>query len=314
MARGATDEPDQFPPTVDPTATDGDQPSRRCGQFDDWTGRDVGRYHLEAILGRGGMATVYAAKDTILGRLVALKLPHGTCFSCNDSRNQFLHEAKTAASLRHPGLVAIHDVGSLDDGHPYLVMEHIAGRSLAQELALGRPSLERAVRIAAEIADAVHCVHENNLVHRDLKPANVLLDAEGRPHVTDFGLALHEDTQSQYVGNISGTLPYMAPEQVRGEAHRLDGRSDVWAIGVMLYEMLTGRRPFRGNTANEVFDEILWRTPKPLRQIDDGIPDELERICLKSLAKDVHERYTSAAGLAEDLRRALPQIAARVSI
>jgi serine/threonine protein kinase len=184
-------------------------------------------------------------------------------------------------------------------------MEFIEGRSLAHELSKGPLPLRRTIEIAADVAEAVHCVHENNLVHRDLKPANVLLDCDGRPHVTDFGLALHEDVQSEFVGDISGTLPYMAPEQVRGEAHRLDGRSDIWAIGVMLYEMLTGRRPFRGNTANEVFDEILWRAPKPPRQINDQIPEEVEAICLKCLAKDVDDRYTSAASLVDDLRREL---------
>jgi serine/threonine protein kinase len=305
MARGVTDDPQDLPPTVDPTVTDGSQPTRRSRAFADWSGRDVGRYRLESIVGKGGMAAVYAARDTVLDRRVAVKVPHGTCFSCDDSRDKFLREARVAASLQHDGLVTIHDVGSLDDGHPYLVMEFIEGRSLAQELSKGPLPLRRALAIAADVAEAVHCVHENNLVHRDLKPANVLVDCDGRPHVTDFGLALHEDVQSEFVGDISGTLPYMAPEQVRGEAHRLDGRSDIWALGVMLYEMLTGRRPFRGNTANEVFDEILWRAPKPPRQIDDRIPEAVEAICLKCLAKDVDDRYTSAASLVDDLRREL---------
>jgi WD40 repeat protein len=162
------------------------------------------------------------------------------------------------------------------------------------------PSHAQAARLLATVADALHYAHHRGFVHRDLKPSNILIDRFGRPHVGDFGLAIHEDRQRSHKGECAGTPSYMAPEQVRGESHQLDGRTDIWSAGVILYEMLTKRRPFRGDR-EELFEDILKRDPKPPRQIDDTIPPELERICLKCLAKKTTDRFSTAADLARAL-------------
>ena len=153
------------------------------------------------------------------------------------------------------------------------------------------------------IAEAAHHAHRSSLVHRDLKPSNILIDADGQPHISDFGLAIREDLQHLRVGEVAGTPHFMAPEQVRGETHRLDGRTDIWAMGVILYRALLGRQPFTGRDPGAIFDEIAHRDPKPPRQINDRIPREIERICLKCLSKRMADRYETAADLADDLRR-----------
>jgi serine/threonine protein kinase len=196
--------------------------------------------------------------------------------------------------------VSIYDVGSEGDFH-FIAMEHVPGQSLRKQL-VGTPQPPAQVAdLIAQAADAMHFAHKQGLMHRDLKPANLLLDADGRVRIADFGLALHEDQQRRRAGDRAGTLPYMAPEQVRGDAHRLDGRADIWSLGVIMYELLAGRRPFLGRP-REVEDEILHRPPKPLRQIRDDIDPELEQICLKCLAKDPQQRYSSAMDLAEALK------------
>jgi serine/threonine protein kinase len=262
----------------------------------------IGRYPVLRKLGQGGFGTVYLARDEALGRQVAIKTPRAERFVTEESVQRFLDEARLAAGLKHPAIVTVHDVGRQPDGTCYVVLEFMAGGSLEGLLKTGPLPPERAVGLMAQIAEAVHYAHKQGLVHRDLKPANVLLDEGGVPHVADFGLALHEATQRSRAGELAGTPAYMAPEQVRGEAHYLDGRTDVWALGVMLYEMLTGRRPFAGNR-RELHDEILHRDPKPARQIDDAIPEALDRICRKCLSKELTGRYPTAADLAADLRR-----------
>jgi serine/threonine protein kinase/formylglycine-generating enzyme required for sulfatase activity len=262
----------------------------------------VGRYIIRRLLGRGGFGAVWLADDEELQRQVAIKVPRRTQLSTEESVAEFLHEARMAAALKHANLVTIYDVGRLDDGACYVVMEYIQGRSLAEQFKLARLKVESAAQLVERVAEAVHQAHKQGLVHRDLKPANILLDESGQPHVVDFGLAIHEQQQPVLRGERSGTPAYMAPEQVRGESHRLDGRTDIWSLGVVLYELLTGRRPFIGPAGPDLFDEIEHRDPKPPRQIDDGIPSELERICLKCLSKRMTDRYPTAADLADDLR------------
>ncbi len=267
----------------------------------------IGRYEVVRLLGEGAFGAVYLANDPQLKRQVAIKTPHARHMRNRRSRKQFLEEAQLAAQLRHPVLVAIHDIQANEEEY-FLVMEYINGKSLADVLHDDWPrrrDLRYAARLIADVAEAVHEAHKQGLVHRDLKPANILIDREGNPHVTDFGLAIHEEDQRGRAWEISGTPAYMAPEQVRGESHRLDGRCDVWSLGVMFYELLTSRRAFGGRKVQDVFDEIVHREPKPPRQIDDAIPSELERVCLRCLAKDVSGRYTTARDLCDDLRRYL---------
>ena len=192
-----------------------------------------------------------------------------------------------------------HEPGS--DG--FLVLEYVAGQTLHELYRQGRLEPRRLAGLVAAVAEAVHHAHTAGLVHRDLKPSNILIDPEGRPKVCDFGLAVDEEIQRLRRGEVAGTLPYMAPEQVRGETNRLDGRTDIWAIGVILYRGLTGALPFRGTTTAECFEEILGREPRPPRQFGDDIPRELERICLRCLSRQMSDRYLTAADLAGDLRR-----------
>ncbi|MGO9114518.1 MAG: serine/threonine-protein kinase [Thermoguttaceae bacterium] len=262
----------------------------------------AGRYEIRRLLGRGGMGTVYLAHDNVLDRPVALKTLSAETWNSEAQVTQLLDEARAAARLKHPGIVAVYDAGRDADGSPYLVMELIEGRPLSEVMKTDLPDLVRTTEIVAAVAEAMAYAHRLGFVHRDLKPANILVDGGDRPHIADFGLALHESQQRQRPGESSGTLFYMAPEQARGDSHRLDGRTDIWALGVILYELLLHRRPFDGTSRTQVQDEILHRDPKPPRQIIEAVPAELERICLKCLAKDPNHRYLTASDLARDLR------------
>ncbi len=268
-------------------------------------GHRLGSYEIVELLGQGAMGAVYLAQDLELPRRVAVKVPHRDRFRSPQEVERFLEEAGTIARLKHPGIVPIYHLGRDAEGMPFIVMEYIEGVSLEKMLQTERLPPARIAGLMAEIADAVHYAHRQGFIHRDLKPANVLLDKEGRPHVVDFGLAVHESVQRRKAGQYAGTPPYMAPEQVRGEAHRLDGRADVWALGVMLYEMLSGGHPFAGENWEDLADEIQHREPKPPRQTSGGdqVPAELERICLRCLCKELTGRYNTAGDVSRDLRR-----------
>ena len=160
------------------------------------------------------------------------------------------------------------------------------------------------IQVLASVSETLDYIHQHNVFHRDLKPANIIIGLDGSPRIIDFGLCVHEKDQSRYQGEVAGTTAYMSPEQIRGESHHLDGRADIWAVGVMLYEGLVGRRPFQGNTSMRLADEILSRSARPLRQIDGSIPLELERICLRALEKNPSKRYLVASDLSQDLFRA----------
>ena len=174
-----------------------------------------------------------------------------------------MEEGRLAAVLKHPAIVRVYDLGRDDDGTVFIVLEYVEGTILSDLLSRGKLEPFRLASMIAEVADAVHEAHRAGLVHRDLKPSNIILDRRGRPKVTDFGLAITEARQLEKAGEVAGTTTYMAPEQVRGEAHRLDGRTDIWALGVILYQGLTGRLPFPGRGRSATFDEILRREPKP---------------------------------------------------
>jgi serine/threonine protein kinase/formylglycine-generating enzyme required for sulfatase activity/tetratricopeptide (TPR) repeat protein len=260
----------------------------------------LGRYLIKRPLGQGGFGVVYLAHDPQLDRPVALKVPRRSQFQDSDQVASFVKEARTAAKLKHSSLVAVYDVQE-EAGLPFIVQEYIDGDNLGDWAIKQQPSFSQIAKIVTCIADAIGYLHQRGLTHCDLKLANVLMDSSGQPHVADFGLALHESTQSPMKGKIFGTPAMMAPEQVRGEGHRLDGRTDIWAVGIMLYQLLAGRHPFVSTNQQDLFHEIQSHDPKPMRQIDRGIPRELERICLKCLSKRRTERYPSAADLQEDL-------------
>ena len=262
----------------------------------------IGRYRLGQILGEGSFGRVYLAFDEELERQVAIKVPTAERLRNTEHANEYLTEARTVASLNHPNIVPVHDVGRTPEGAIYVVSKFIEGRTLGDLIKQDRPGPEQAANLLATIALALHHAHERRLVHRDVKPENILLeDPQATPYIADFGLAIREEDYLKD-SHRAGTPSYMSPEQTRGEGHRLDGRSDIFSLGVILYEMLTGQKPFRGSTPNELFHQLISVDPKPPRELDTTIAPELERICLKALSRRVSDRYATAAEFADDLR------------
>jgi eukaryotic-like serine/threonine-protein kinase len=266
-------------------------------------------YELLGLLGRGGTSVVYKARHSSLRRLVALKMILGGGHAEPEQLMRFRIEAETVARLQHPNIVQIYEVG-VYESCIYLALEYVEGETLAEKFAGRTAPPEEAARILEAVARAVHHAHERGIVHRDLKPANVLLTKEETPKITDFGLAKHVGSESMpsLRMSIQGTPSYMAPEQTMVERDAdivITTAADIYALGAILYELLTGRPPFRSDDLRETLRQVAEDAPKPLHNFNPAIPPDLELICLKCLQKDPHQRYPTAEMLADDLRKYL---------
>jgi predicted Ser/Thr protein kinase len=269
-------------------------------------GREFGDYELLAEVARGGMGIVYQARQKGLNRIVALKMILPGSLANPEDVRRFQTEAEAAARLQHPNIVAVHEVGAAGGQHFYS-MEYIDGPSLARRLESGPLPGHVAARYVRTIAQAVHFAHRHGILHRDLKPSNILLDPNDEPHVADFGLAkkLGVDPGQTRTGAILGTPSYMAPEQAAGRIKELGPACDVYGLGAVLYELLTGRPPFRSETTLDTLLHVLEQEPAPPRLLNPKIDRDLETICLKCLSKNPLHRYASAEALADDLTRYL---------
>jgi hypothetical protein len=261
----------------------------------------IGKYEVIGVIGEGGMGVVYKARDPQIGRMVAIKKITADFGQDSDLLKRFLSEAQAVGKLQHPGIVIIYDLGD-DGGVPFLVMEYLTGQSLDKILAARTelPLIQK-LDIIMQICDALHCAHRRNIVHRDIKPANVILSEEGRAKLVDFGVAHAADSGLTRTGQILGTISYMSPEQLNGLP--VDGRTDVFSTGVMLYQLLTYNLPFGGQGTAAVIANILQRDPPPLSQYIQDYPAELDDIVARALAKNREQRYATAEDFAFDLSR-----------
>jgi serine/threonine-protein kinase len=277
-------------------------PALQAGALDRFT---IPGYHVLEVVGRGGMAIIYKALQQSLRRTVALKVVLAGAHASPDEVARFRIEAEAVAALRHPHIVQIFEVGQ-EGGCPWCCLEFVEGGSLAQKLQAGPLPPPQAAVLAEKLARAMYAAHQRGIIHRDLKPGNVLLTADGEPKITDFGLAKRLDSDLAYTrtGAVMGTPGYMAPEQAGGRRD-VGPTVDVYGLGAILYEMLTGQAPFQAETALDSVLRVLSEEPVPPGRLQAGVPRDLETICLKCLEKDPRRRYASAADLADDLLRFL---------
>lgn len=260
----------------------------------------LGQYELLEELGRGGMGIVYRARHLRLERIVALKILHGSRLDSVGAVERFQHEMKAVGKLDHPNIVQATDAGQADGMH-YLAMEFVAGKNLSHALRdeRGFPAW-RSAELIRDVARGLHHAHQRGLVHRDIKPSNILLDRKGRARITDFGLVLTENDPADDLA-YAGTPAYMSPEQARGEGHRVDGRSDIFSLGAVFYRLLTGQQPFEGRGIKKLCERIASVDPIRPSTIVSNVPEDLDRISMRALAKDPNERYATAGEMADEL-------------
>ncbi len=277
-------------------------------------GEKIGHYEVLSTLGSGGMGEVYLAYDTRLDRKVALKVLPGAFSQDQDRLHRFEQEARAASALNHPNILTIFEIGEADGRH-YIATEFIEGDTLGQRIAIGPLKLGETLNIAEQVTSALSAAHGAGIVHRDVKPENVMIRRDGIVKILDFGLAKLAQTQSSRsgpedstralvktrTGVVMGTVAYMSPEQARGLS--LDARTDIWSLGVVIYQMLTGSSPFPGATSSDTLVSILEREPRSLKSLSPDMPEELEWIVTKALTKDCDDRYQTAREMLNDLRR-----------
>lgn len=274
----------------------------------------IGRYEVISQIGAGGMGEVFLARDTQLDRNVALKLLSAELTKNEDRMKRFVQEAKTASALNHPNIIVIHEIGESDGSH-FIATEYIEGETLRERIDRGHLSLEFVLDVGLQVANALTAAHKANIAHRDIKPENLMVRPDGYVKVLDFGLAKLTESSSQSIsgdsdtkmyvktnpGAVMGTTSYMSPEQAKGTPE-IDERTDIFSFGIVLYEMLTGRLPFRGSSPGEVIGAIMYESPKPIARYNDNCPSELDRIVSKALQKDPEERYQLIKELGNDLK------------
>jgi len=265
----------------------------------------IGRYRVETCIGSGTYGDVYRCHDPELDRHVAIKIGRLKHTEAAIEAVQYNHEAKAVARLRHPGIVLVLDIGRLEDGRTYIVYELVKGQTMKDRIEEGNYTPAEAVGWVIQVAEALHYAHKQGLVHRDIKPGNILIDSDGCARVTDFGLAMLDDEFFTAAEGTIGTYAYMSPEQALGRSHWATATSDLYSVGTVLYELVCGRRPFSANSRTEMIKQVAERPVPPPRSIDERIPKQVEEICLKSLAKDPGDRYTSCHDLAQELRSAM---------
>src|SRR5262245_55269105 len=275
-------------------------------------GKALGHYQIEGLLGRGGMGEVYSAQDTRLNRMVALKILPAGVATDQDRMRRFTREAKAASALKHPNVATIYDIGD-HDGTSFIAMEYIEGQTLAAKMSERPLEIVEIVEIAIQVSDALGEAQSKGITHRDIKPSNIMLTPRGQVKVLDFGLAKITMPEWQAVssdistaswtetGVVIGTAPYMSPEQALGQ--EVDHRSDIFSLGVLMYEMTSGCRPFTGANATEIIDRILHAQPEPIVRFNEHAPAELERIVNQCLDKERERRYQSAGELLQDIRK-----------
>ena len=264
--------------------------------------KNISHYKIIEKIGSGGMGVVYKAQDLKLDRFVALKFLPPHLISSNDEKQRFIHEAKAASSLDHNNICNIYEIDETDDGQLFISMAYYEGETLDKTIKEKPLPVEEAIDIAVQIAQGLAKAHEKEIVHRDIKPANIMLTADGVVKILDFGLAkLSTQTKLTKDGTMLGTIAYMSPEQARGD--EVDHKTDIWSLGVIIYEMLTGQLPFKGDYDQAVIYGIANEQPEPITGLRTGVPLELERIINRCISKDPQDRYQHADDLLSELNR-----------